>query len=292
MKATTWSAVAVVILAAAAVAAPPDDSHRMAGDITKAALKFAKKRAAVVSFSGVTGRDSLSGAVISARLAQKLLASGSMDVVERDILDKAFEERTGSPKKVTAGVAVALGREMGIDAVIAGTVLELKDGRIEVNARMIDTGTGKVIAATSGRIEKDWSNFADDPAPWDLPVPPIPSLDDGQVVNVSWSPPAGREVEVSDCGSARGQLNRYERDLIDVKARFWALKLKERDFSISSLKRNPGSEIADLRLKEVFYSRLRYWHQEDYVPGLTREEFDGLKKYQKLLELVANHCGL
>ncbi|MBI5623999.1 MAG: hypothetical protein HY924_09490 [Elusimicrobia bacterium] len=263
----------------------------MAGEISRAAAKFAKRSAAVVAFSGVTGRDSLSGAVVSARIAQKLLAAGSVNVVERDVLDRAFEERTGSQKTMTPGAAVALGREMGIDAVIAGTVLELKDGRVEVNARMIDTKTGRVIAATSGRMEKDWSAF-DDNAAWDMPVPPIPSLEGAQVVNVSWSSRDGRRVEMSDCPSAHEELNGYERDLVDVKARFWALKLKERDFSVSSLKRNPGSEIKDPRLKEVFYSRLRYWHQEDYVPGLTRDEFDSLKRYQKLLELVANNCGL
>ncbi|MBI5881523.1 MAG: hypothetical protein HZB91_00230 [Elusimicrobia bacterium] len=283
MNATAWSAVLCLTLAANAWAGATDDSHRMAGDITRAALKFAKKRAAVVSFSGVTGKDSMSGAVISARIAQKLLAGGSMDIVERDILDRAAEERTGSSKIVTPGVAVVLGREMGIDAVVAGTVLELKNGSIEVNARMIDTRTGRVIAATSGRVDKDWSNFSDDQSPFDTPVPPMPSLD-GQVVNVSWNPENGRRVEISDCQSALEELNGFERDLVDVKARFWAIKLKERDFALSSLKRNPGSEIKDPRLKEIFYSRLRYWHQEDYVGAL--------KKYQKFLELVANNCSL
>jgi TolB-like protein len=191
----------------------------MAGDISQAALKFAKKRAAVVAFSGVTGRDSMSGAVVSARLAQRLLAGGSVDVVERDVLDRAYEERTGSARQMTPGAAVALGREMGIDAVIAGTVFELKDGRIEVNARMIDTKTGRVIAATSGKVDKDWSNF-DDNAAWDVPIPPMPSLDSGRVVNVSWDGRSGRRVEISDCPSALEELNGFERDVVDIKARF------------------------------------------------------------------------
>ena len=146
-------------------------------------MKFARKRAAVVAFSGVTGKDSMSGAVISARIAQKLLAAGSLDIVERDILDRAAEERTGSSKIVTPGVAVVLGREMGIDAVVAGTVLELKNGSIEVNARMIDTRTGKVIAPP-GQGRQGRSRPDDQPR---HPVPPMPS----------WT--AGRQRVVNPC---------------------------------------------------------------------------------------------
>ncbi|MBI5211267.1 MAG: hypothetical protein HY927_14940 [Elusimicrobia bacterium] len=285
-------AVVMAALASAAQAAPTDDCPRIASEISRAALRLAKKRAAVVAFSGVTGRESLSGAVVSQRLAQRLLAVGEVDVVERELLDRALEARTGAARRLTSAMAVALGKDVGVDAVITGTVLELRDGRIEVHARMIETGTGKVLAASSGRVDKDWSNFADDPAPWDMPVPPMPSLEGAPVVNVSWSPEKGREVSAMDCPSARRKIHEMERGMTDVKARFWAIKLKDRDFSVASLKRNPGSEIADPQLKEFFYSRLRYWHQEDYVPGLTREEYDAFSKYQKLLERIANYCGV
>ncbi|MBI5625247.1 MAG: hypothetical protein HY924_15830 [Elusimicrobia bacterium] len=281
-----------MLLVGAAPGAWADDSARISTELINATSRLAAKRVAVMPFSGVTGAESLSGAVVSSRITQRIVASGSVHVLDRDLIEKAVEKRTGVAGRVSAGMAAAMGRSMGIGAVVAGEVLELDNGRLEVHARVIDTRNGRVIAASTGRVEKNWSAFADERAPWNIPVPPIPSVEEGQVVNVSWDPETGRQVEIADCASARDQLAEDERALLDIKARFWAIKLKEPGFSISELKRNPGSEIQDLRLKEVFYSRMRFWHQEDYVPGLTRAEFESLKKHQKLLEGVANYCGI
>ncbi|MEI8191112.1 MAG: FlgO family outer membrane protein, partial [candidate division NC10 bacterium] len=54
-----------------------------------------------------------------------------------------------------------LGRILGVAAVVTGTLNDLPDGLTEVNARVIETQTGKVLSAGKAEIERTWRDAHD-----------------------------------------------------------------------------------------------------------------------------------
>ncbi|MBI4347375.1 MAG: hypothetical protein HY553_11000 [Elusimicrobia bacterium] len=240
------------------------DCSSIASDFSKTAHRLKRKHIAVVPFRDTSGKESRSGAIIAERLVAALLHRGSVEVVERSQLEAVMEElRLASVGVVDPAMVKRLGRFLGVDAVVTGTTVELLGSRVEVHARLIDVETARVLAASTANVEKDWSDF-ETSAIWAVSAPPVPFFP-GDVAHVEWhdslnARPAAPACETDDV------------EVIDARARYWAIRLRDPGFSPHSITRNPGSDIADPRLKERFYSRLRMWYAEDRIPPLTELE--------------------
>ncbi len=280
----------VLLLALPCGAAPVDPYDRAAGEILSAVARLGRRSVAVTPFYSVSGNESLAGAVISERLVARLQRGRGIDVVERSLLKTVWRERAiDAGGRVAASEAPETRRGMGgVDALVTGTVHELKDGRVEVNVRLLDPKTARVLVCAPMRVERDWSLVADDVLTPDLTAPPVPSL-----ISVPSAPVFGltRGFLGMDCGQARDKTERLEELLVDVKARYWALRLKDREFKVQKLRRNPGTEISDPEVKNLFYSRLRHWFQEDYVPHLSRQEFESYTRLEKMRDHLTSACG-
>jgi TolB-like protein len=112
-------------------------------------------RIAIAPFADIDGRTSVLGAYISEEITTHLLMHGSLDIVERTMLTRVFEElqltETGA---VDPATAKQVGKLAGVSVLITGTITDLQSF-VSLNCRVIDTETGRIIAAAQAKIVKD-----------------------------------------------------------------------------------------------------------------------------------------
>lgn len=271
------SAVAA-LLAAFAFASPArasEDIKDMAKAVTVAAAARGVKRVAVVPFTAPRGAGSFSGAIVSERLVIQILARGELDLVERRFLDKVLEEqRLGVFGIMDQDTVKTLGKVLGVDAILTGTIVELKGERVEINARLIHTETAQVLAADTVRVAKDWEERAigEDASTWIVPVPDL-----------------GDEPFKSGA-SCQASVDAVESRILDFKARYWAERLKDPAFTMRSLKNNPGSEIRNAELKKRFFLKLQERYDAPARTPLTPAEQAALARGLQEIKVLSGLC--
>ena len=101
--------------------------------------------------------------------------SGKLEVIERKLLNKVLTEMKLADTGVLDQKTTAeLGKVLGVAAVVTGTLNDLSKTKTEINARLIETQTGLILAAKLTRVRRTWK---DDPVlvhvPVTGPTPPI-----------------------------------------------------------------------------------------------------------------------
>lgn len=152
-----------------------DKYDQMVREISATAENLTNKKIAIIPFSYADGREATKdGTVIAERLAMKIIKLQKFEVIERNVLGKIMNElKLQASGIVDATSTKELGKILGVEAIITGTLVETADGRIEVNARLIKTETAQAIGASTIIVEKDWigdkSEQTHPPAPATLP---------------------------------------------------------------------------------------------------------------------------
>jgi TolB-like protein len=277
-----WSAsLLICFLLAGASQAAGDEYGRMAAELSKAAVRQGTRRVAILPFQEVGAQGGNAGMVVSEKLIAPLLAEGRVEVVERTLLQSVLrEQRLQASGAADSQTIKEIGKVLGVDAIVSGTVLALKNDRVEVNARLIDAQTARVLSVATGRVEKDWAE-PEFGSPFAVSVPPLSSFENDEV----------RDSVADDDQNCQGVHRRaaeLERSLLDLKARYWAARLKSPGFSRASLTTNPGSEIEDLGLRDEFYTRLKQYYRESPAPvsdGETERLSAGEDRLKQLKDL-------
>ena len=110
-------------------------------------------RIAVVEFADLRGGVTDFGRLLAEELITRLF-SQKYNVVERFLLNKAIEEhKLQLQGLVDPDSAKQLGKILGVDAIVTGTVADLGTS-LRVNARLIATETGAVFSAAAVTIQK------------------------------------------------------------------------------------------------------------------------------------------
>ncbi len=123
------------------------------------------KKIAVLSFPYHDGCISSGSSIISEHLTNLLVDRKGVQVIERTLLSKMMGEMKLEESGVTeSSDTQKLGKVLGVDAIVTGTLIDLDDNQTEVNARLIKTDTGEVLAAATTRVDRTWK---------DLPNPPV-----------------------------------------------------------------------------------------------------------------------
>ena len=155
---------------ARAGAAPSSQLAGLAASLGKALGDRPGLKLAVLQFPYVGGAASAGPAVIQERLTTELAQNKKLTLVERALLDKVMQElKLEASGAIDEAAVKRLGKQLGADAIVTGTLSDLKDGGTEVNARVVETVTGRILAAASAVVRKDWA---------DSPVPPKPARKD------------------------------------------------------------------------------------------------------------------
>jgi TolB-like protein len=274
-----WPAAAAFLLLTA-LPARSGDFDKIAALLSRAAKAQGRRRVAVLPFQVIGGKGSSSGRIVSERLVGPLTAEGSVEVVERAMLESVMREQQLQFSGVVDARSVKeLGKILNVDALIMGTVIALKDDRVEINARLIDAETAKILFASEIKTEQDWNESMFDDASWGgMPLPSLPNFDLAVAASAAgWG-----------CERAAATEDDDERSVVDLKARFWAQKLRE-GLDGSRLTRNPGSEIRNPEIRSEFYRRLRVRH-DAAAPDLSEDELARLKSVLERISRLKDSC--
>ncbi len=138
--------------------AAADPYEDLADKLSAAGEQLVNKKMAIIPFSYADETSkSRDGAVISERLTMKMINLQKFEIIERSVLDKVMNElKLQSSGVIDASTAKQLGKVLGVDAIITGTLVRRTGGDIEVNARIIKTETAQAIGAAQIIVKKDW----------------------------------------------------------------------------------------------------------------------------------------
>lgn len=133
-------------------------------ELTKAIVaeagKLNKQNLAVVDFTDLQGNVTALGRFLAEELSGALVMAGGIQVVDRNQLNKIFQEHSLSMLGISDPEAVKkVGKVAGADALITGSITEMADS-VRVTAKVMATDTARVIAAAKTTIPKT-STIAD-----------------------------------------------------------------------------------------------------------------------------------
>ena len=136
-----------------------DEYDTIAAELSDSAKELKSPKIALVpfSYSGTGVKDDGGGNVVSDRLTTKIVKLKKFQVIDRESLQKVLEEQ----KLQTSGVvdpetAKKIGKVLGVEAIITGSLTNMSGGMVEVNAKLIRTETAEIINVSSAKVEKDW----------------------------------------------------------------------------------------------------------------------------------------
>ncbi|RMF60196.1 MAG: hypothetical protein D6748_04665 [Calditrichaeota bacterium] len=125
-----------------------------------------KTTIAIIDFKNTSNKSDLDylQQAIPEALITRLAESGRLDIVERARLEDAIKEMQLSMTGIVdQSAAVEIGRAVGANAILVGSFLEI-GGLIQLNARLIDVETSKVLIAkvVKGRVGTEIFNLMDE----------------------------------------------------------------------------------------------------------------------------------
>jgi hypothetical protein len=167
-------AAAVLVPYLASAAAGSDALQGVAKRLAKGVDQLKPKRIAVLTFPYHNGDVSSGSSIVSERLTTLMVERGGVEVVERTLLEKTMGEiRLGLTGMLDPATTQKLGKVLGVKAVVTGTLIDLEDKQTEVNARIIETETGEILAAATAKIQRSWDDL-----PRPAPAAPQASSDE------------------------------------------------------------------------------------------------------------------
>lgn len=114
-----------------------------------------KTQIAIMEFPDVNGKITELGKLIPEELTTRLFKTGEFQVIERQLLKKVLEEqKLGMSGMLDASSAAQIGKLLGVDAIVTGTVTDRGDA-IRINARMIETNQAHVFAVASVSVIRE-----------------------------------------------------------------------------------------------------------------------------------------
>lgn len=265
-----WGTPVAAILLLSAPAARADELTSLARELASAARHEGLTRVAVLPFVPVDQSPASDGWALAERFTTPFVSAGKVRAVERALLSKVLDEislsRTG-----LLGNADAPARLTLADGVIAGSFAADGD-RVALNVRLISRETGAVLAAGAATLKRGRATAAADPA------------------MLSGMAMAAEELEMEDCSGAAQRVDRLERSVMDLEARYWAIHLRQ-GLSFADLRRVPGADISDQDQRWDFYDQVRVYYAARELPALTRTETAYLALIEKVSARVRDRCA-
>lgn len=266
------AALAALLCCFSSATAADNDYARLARDLGQAARMNGITRIALGQFSAAGGAEE-EGRYASERTAAGLYAQNGLEVIDQALL----ENGAGA-----AGWLTKVPAKLRPQALIKGSVF--KDGEdLIVLARLVDALSGRVLASLELKAA---ARFTELPA----------------VPDINWGAPPVTAVMKDDfrdapadnafnCEGAFREMNKINAAAADLKARYWARKMKEPGFTYGSLSRNPGSEIKNPAAKQNFYELLAKYHSEERLPALPGAQLKKLEAFMAREGEVIDRCG-
>ena len=137
----------------AAIATPPSVIQKEKKPIPE----IEKAKIAILEFQGLNEqakKDNM-GKMVTEIMTTSLVNSRAFNIIEREKLSKVLKEfQLSQTGLIDEASAKEIGKILGADAIVTGSVMMLRE-RLRLDARIIDVGTGAIIAAenTLGNVD-------------------------------------------------------------------------------------------------------------------------------------------
>lgn len=261
-------------LALPAAASAASGYAALSEKLAKAAEAGGVTRITVGGFSSEGEGSSGEASFAAEKISHALAGRGGLQVSDQAVLELNAGGGAGWLKKLPS--------KLRPQALVRGAVF-VEDGRVTVMAKLVDAASGRVLASAEMRAEPRFSS-----------LPPVPDLDWGAPPSAAAMPDPFRDAPADDgfdCQGAFKNMDRLNEKAVDLKARYWAAKLKEPGFVHGSLTRNPGSEIRNPLLKDQFYELLKRYYGLEEVPALPSAQLKQLEAFMDRESGVLDRCG-
>jgi len=112
-----------------------------------------KSKIAVIGFDATQSPayDKLAG-LLAERLTTAMVQTKKAEIIERRLLKKILDEKGLSMTGVMDSPAEA-GKLLNVDYIVIGTLMEVNANTAELNARVVDASSGKIVSALSLELE-------------------------------------------------------------------------------------------------------------------------------------------
>ncbi len=293
------SGIAAIAILGFVVSAQADPYDKLSAQIVKAAKDTAHKRIAILPLKPINSRSRQGGLILAERLLSRLAASTGIQVVERTLLERVLEEQQlGVSGALDQEQAKEVGRILGVDALVMGTYLPLSGDRLEVNARLIDAESARILGVATAKVRKEWidDSFAlgeiwniKAPDLGDFPAPLVKACSDDSLL------PGMKDLRDAPrasgpCDNWENTVDELQASILESKARFWATRLGNPNFDRRSVTRNPGTEIRNSDLRSRFYDRTKALHTEGYNDGITMTETVKIENVKAQVDHLIDRC--
>ncbi|MBI4656848.1 MAG: VWA domain-containing protein [Elusimicrobia bacterium] len=156
---------------------------------------------AVMEFPYTDARKSEGSVIIQERLTTNFAQNKKITLIERSLLKKVLGElNLQSSGAIDGETAKKLGKILGADAIVTGTLNDIKDNQVEINARIVQTESAKILSAAGAAVEKTWK---------DSPGSTIP----GQTGTYGKKPVVQIAILLDTSGSMDGLINQARTQL-------------------------------------------------------------------------------
>ncbi len=267
------------LLIAAPAAAEEIDYRHMAQQIASVARKAKMEKLLLGTFEpGGFGQEE-EAAYARAKILRWLSQEEGVEVVD---LAGAQHLKAGVSGKTPQERDAAFYRKLKVKMVVSASVFGGLE-ETEIILRLQDPGTGRVLASAEAKVEARFQKGGLSLGQIEPVMPPnIP----GDLRDALSTP---REKA---CEDRFAELRKFNEEMVETKARYWAAKLREPGFSYSDLSRNPGSEIKDRGVRSRFYDLLAKWHESGEAPALSGQETRRLETLMKREKKLIDECGI
>jgi len=114
---------------------------------------------AIMEFPYTDSRKSEGPIIIQERMTTIFAQKENISLIERNLLKKILEElKIQESGIVDLKDATKIGNILGADYLLLGTLNDIEKSKTEINSRIVEVKTGKIISASSGIIEKTWKD--------------------------------------------------------------------------------------------------------------------------------------
>ncbi len=167
----------IILFAASLLSADPLNS--LAKKIASGARDLDNSKIAVLPFPFHDGRSSQGPSFISEQLTARLAEQKKLRLAERGQLEGVLRETTlQSSGGVDQDTVRQIGRILGVEGVVTGTLIEIDERHVEVVARLINAETGEVLVNASCETRRNWkeassSRKMEQASAAPLSVPPV-----------------------------------------------------------------------------------------------------------------------
>jgi TolB-like protein len=129
--------------------------NHLAHNMVKDLREQNSNKIAILEFPDLRGNNTFFGKYVAEELTVRLFSTRRFEIVERQLLDHVLQEQNlGASGLIDAGSAAQIGKILGVDAIVTGTITDLGKN-VRINARIIDAQTGSVYGVSAVTIEKD-----------------------------------------------------------------------------------------------------------------------------------------